>query len=232
MFNIDISKIEIPDWVNYLAQDEDGEVHGFNIKPSIKDPFNMWDVTTDEGSSKFLSDGEYNPLWRTAIQRVTDLNDPLPKQGDIIYANGIECVVIEDCQSKKRNRMTEKTMPKWGEIVHIDGDECVVTSVGIKDVILRGHLDQPRNVFIHELDEYKPRTINFGGIEFPEPVQEPLEKGDAYFFVQLVNTPECGWTGSEDDYMRLLAGRIQRTKEAAELHRQALICVFGGCGGE
>ena len=124
--------------------------------------------------------------------------------------------------------MSDKTMPEWGEIVHINGEDHVVIEVGRGWVAVADRSGDQKDVDFLEIEEYKTRTIIIGDMKVPEPVREPLKRGDAYWRVGLDATPECGWTESPDDYIRLYQGRIHRTKEAAEQHRKALIRVSGG----
>jgi len=76
----------------------------------------------------------------------------------------------------------------------------------------------------------KPRTININGHEVPEPVREPLENGQGYYFVTLDclvisnGVANVRWDSSyKYDLARLKAGIIHLTPEAAETHAKALL---------
>lgn len=72
----------------------------------------------------------------------------------------------------------------------------------------------------------KPKTININGHEVPEPVREPLENGQEYYFQEitaeyLVDT-SC-WGDTSCDKFLLNSGLIHLTREAAEAHAKALL---------
>jgi hypothetical protein len=73
----------------------------------------------------------------------------------------------------------------------------------------------------------KPRTININGHEVPEPVREPLSEGDAYYFVSLYTSDgasESHWHETAGvSRLRLDKGIIHLTREAAEIHANALL---------
>ena len=71
----------------------------------------------------------------------------------------------------------------------------------------------------------KIKTININGYEVPEPIREPLKEGEAYWWVGTGGLLEFHWR-KEGDYAEDLAvGFMHYTKEAAEIHREA-ICSF------
>jgi hypothetical protein len=81
-----------------------------------------------------------------------------------------------------------------------------------------------------ELSQYrrKPRTININGIEVPEPVREPLERGTTYYMpciqpYSAKETNETEWLNDECDHCWLKAGIIHLTEEAAATHTKALL---------
>ena len=68
----------------------------------------------------------------------------------------------------------------------------------------------------------KPRTININGFEVPEPLREAPAMGSSYFYADLTSGSHVSWWGGDDvDYMRLEAGMVHATPEAAELHSKA-----------
>ncbi|MDE1488952.1 hypothetical protein KKI90_22265 [Xenorhabdus bovienii] len=75
----------------------------------------------------------------------------------------------------------------------------------------------------------KPRTIKIGEYDVPEPVREPLEEYDEYFYVNTGAIYHEGgasfsrWMGNDVDNYRLSAGLIHLDHESAELHAKALI---------
>ncbi len=73
-------------------------------------------------------------------------------------------------------------------------------------------------------DETKPCTININGYEVPEPMREAPARGSSYFYAELASGYHVSswWRGDDVDYMRLEAGMVHSTYEAAELHSKAL----------
>lgn len=71
----------------------------------------------------------------------------------------------------------------------------------------------------------KPRTININGFEVPEPVREPLERGQEYFVVEISGEEPVilSWDDDEIDKRLLKYGLIHLTREAAEIHTKALL---------
>lgn len=75
----------------------------------------------------------------------------------------------------------------------------------------------------------KPCTIRIGEIDVPEPVREPLKRGQSYWLAEVSGTwLESFWCDGTREKEWLEHGLIHLTKEAAELHRKALILVSGG----
>jgi len=70
----------------------------------------------------------------------------------------------------------------------------------------------------------KPKTININGFEVPEPMREAPARGSSYFHADLTSGSHVSWwwSGDDVDYMRLEAGMVHATPEAAELHSRAL----------
>ena len=72
----------------------------------------------------------------------------------------------------------------------------------------------------------KPRTITINGIEVPEPVREPLEIEQKYFFPYPAYTDRTDWyewSGDSVDNQLLNDGLIHLTEEAARAHAEALL---------
>ncbi|QPB42182.1 hypothetical protein [Rodentibacter haemolyticus] len=79
----------------------------------------------------------------------------------------------------------------------------------------------------HEDRQYrrKPKTILINGIEVPEPVREPLHKGDTYYTPDFDKNmySALGWCDDDYDIEYLRNGIIHLTKENAIAHAKALI---------
>ncbi|MGJ0624012.1 hypothetical protein [Xenorhabdus bovienii] len=73
----------------------------------------------------------------------------------------------------------------------------------------------------------KTRTIKIGDIDVPEPVREPLENEQKYYYPCILSDEWlCGdvlWWGDLYDVARLNRGLIHLDPESAELHAKALI---------
>lgn len=72
----------------------------------------------------------------------------------------------------------------------------------------------------------KPKTININGHEVPEPVREPLEKGQEYWVLELTNKERCCrlvWRNDHMDNRILERGLIHLSEEAALAHARALL---------
>ena len=53
-----------PDWVNWIAQDEDGHWWGYSVEPLQHD--HGW-YENEVGRSVWLRRGEVNPAWQTSL---------------------------------------------------------------------------------------------------------------------------------------------------------------------
>lgn len=71
----------------------------------------------------------------------------------------------------------------------------------------------------------KPKTININGFEVPEPHRDPLEIGQRYWLADPSNSlvEMYHWDNVACEIRCLRAGLIHITKEAAEIHRKALL---------
>ncbi|CDG86383.1 hypothetical protein [Xenorhabdus bovienii] len=72
----------------------------------------------------------------------------------------------------------------------------------------------------------KPRTIRIGSVDVPEPVREPLEEGQDYYFLDLGGESyydETFWLGDLDDVDRLNRCLIHLDRESAVMHAKALL---------
>ena len=71
----------------------------------------------------------------------------------------------------------------------------------------------------------KPRTIHINGFEVPEPFRGRLELKQKYWVIAV--SSRCAlfnsWCASDLERYWMAAGLIHLTKEAAELHRKALL---------
>ena len=76
----------------------------------------------------------------------------------------------------------------------------------------------------------KPRTIQLGDYEVPEPCRVELEYGQEYF-VPLMTTSGakfCTWNGDKHDLYVLKANLVHLDFQSAEIHAKALIEVSKG----
>lgn len=78
----------------------------------------------------------------------------------------------------------------------------------------------------------KQRYITINGYQVPGPVREPLMEGEEYWVVLLRRASHSIWSDHRLDHEWLRDGLIHRTKEAAELHREALLSFTRQKGGE
>lgn len=72
----------------------------------------------------------------------------------------------------------------------------------------------------------KQQYVDINGYQVPEPVREPLMKGEEYWTTNVTTERKAykdQWNNSRIDYRWLREGLIHRTQEAAELHREALL---------
>jgi hypothetical protein len=102
----------------------------------------------------------------------------------------------------------------------------VVVEVADGDV---WHVCRGEPTWLAECYRIKPRTIRIGEIDVPEPVRVALMNGDIYYYPSNTNgVMSATWWGDTSDRNRLQHNMIHLTKEAAELHAEALILVSGG----
>ena len=71
----------------------------------------------------------------------------------------------------------------------------------------------------------KPRTIRIGEFDVPEPVREPLVWGQEYWVARVLDDGAVKYTWHDDavDSLWLADGLIHLTKEAAQIHIDALL---------
>ncbi|MEY0266951.1 hypothetical protein [Morganella morganii] len=70
----------------------------------------------------------------------------------------------------------------------------------------------------------KPKFIDIGGHQVPEPVRKPLKIGQLYWRVPMPhNANMCEWKDDDRDNRWLARGLIHLTKDAAEAHMSALL---------
>lgn len=72
-----ISNLDIPAWVNWLAQDSDGSWWGYSAEPHLHDT--GW-YENEVGDCIRLGEAETTSSWRESLQRVTpgQLQPPHP----------------------------------------------------------------------------------------------------------------------------------------------------------
>jgi hypothetical protein len=79
----------------------------------------------------------------------------------------------------------------------------------------------------------KPRTININGYEVPKPLRDAPIKNSKYWIASITDADgsdsilngslEIRWDGDSSDLLWLKNGLCHSTKEAAELHSEALL---------
>jgi len=76
----------------------------------------------------------------------------------------------------------------------------------------------------------KQKQRELCGVKFPEPMRVAPAVGTHYWIVSVSEefSYSSTWAGDKSDFYCLERGLCQSTKEAAELHRKALILVSGG----
>ena len=67
------------------------------------------------------------------------------------------------------------------------------------------------------------QTININGFEVPEPEYESLNDGEIYYLTEIFDIEYFQWRNSEQNFLWLSMGLVHKTKEAAEIHRDALL---------
>ncbi|MDE9504589.1 hypothetical protein, partial [Xenorhabdus bovienii] len=83
------------------------------------------------------------------------------------------------------------------------------------------------NVDANKKYRLKPRTIRIGKFDIPEPVREPLENEQRYYYPSISDDDawyrSSVWEGDSYDNAQLQRGLIHLDHESAEIHAQALI---------
>lgn len=77
----------------------------------------------------------------------------------------------------------------------------------------------------------KPRMCTLAGMEYPEPVKEPLKEGEEYWLVSIAQPKSPAlhkWESASADLEWLKLRRIQRTREGAIAQGLAMIKAIGG----
>ena len=72
----------------------------------------------------------------------------------------------------------------------------------------------------------EPKFITVNGIQVPEPVREPLERGQTFWLADANSAAACSllWLGGSEHTARYLSlGLIHLTKEAAQAHIDAML---------
>jgi hypothetical protein len=70
---------------------------------------------------------------------------------------------------------------------------------------------------------HKIKTININGFEVPEPLREEPIKNSIYWVIGTDESYSCNWRDLDFEKDRLKNGICHLTKEAAEIHRNALL---------
>lgn len=90
-----------------------------------------------------------------------------------------------------------------------------------------GWVDAAGPINFHPNVKYrrKPRTIRIGTFDVPEPVREPLEMGQEYWIACTTDgrAGKYWWNQGDIDLRWLADGLIHLTKEAAQIHIDALL---------
>lgn len=71
-----------------------------------------------------------------------------------------------------------------------------------------------------------PKTININGFEVPAPERSPLKYGTLYYKTNIDtyhSIPEYVWEDDTPDRVSLTNGYVHLTRNAAEIHRNALL---------
>jgi len=77
----------------------------------------------------------------------------------------------------------------------------------------------------------KTKTITIGTFEVPEPVREPLERGQGYYLADTASddgVTKWYWDGGDTDNIWLKRGLIHLDEGAAHLHAEALLSFTKG----
>ena len=68
-----------------------------------------------------------------------------------------------------------------------------------------------------------PKTIKIGQYEVPEPVREPLNRGQKFWVVSPFTGPDSyTWDGDEEDLFALESGFVHLSEEDARQHYEVL----------
>lgn len=74
-----------------------------------------------------------------------------------------------------------------------------------------------------------PKTIKIGQYEVPEPVREPLCRGQMFWVVSPFRGPDSyTWVGDKEDFFALGSGFVHLSKEAATQYYEALKILLSG----
>ncbi|MDE9557673.1 hypothetical protein KKJ06_20190 [Xenorhabdus bovienii] len=201
-------------------------IHEFKIGDKLVHKVDKWDgiVTDIDGNEitvKFVDNGNERKFttkdyWIRENWDLVDSdnvnNPPHYTSGNIEISKHIHADLMMEYA-----KLAQETDRPWEyfELKYPDGSWCSI----------------PDSFAFHEKCTYrlKPRTIRIGNIDVPEPVREPLEEYDEYFYVNTGAIYNEGgasfsrWMGNDVDNYRLSAGLIHLDRESAELHAKALI---------
>ena len=69
----------------------------------------------------------------------------------------------------------------------------------------------------------KPQTIKIAQYEVPEPVREPLNRGQRFWVVSPFTGPDSyTWDGDKEDFFALESGFVHLSEEDAQQHYEVL----------
>jgi hypothetical protein len=89
--------------------------------------------------------------------------------------------------------------------------------------IVRNHALATTIPHFYDIMRIKHKTININGFEVPEPVKQALEEGTRYYVASLRTIYDYAWKNDHADNELLRSRLIHLTKEAAKLHKEALL---------
>lgn len=103
----------------------------------------------------------------------------------------------------------DKPLQRWVDGIWVDTDASAV------HILLSMKINNDFRI--------KQKTILINGYEVPEPVREPLSIDQPYYLITMVCVIDTIWEDSPNDKRRLKNGIIHLTKEAANIHRDAIL---------
>lgn len=129
----------------------------------------------------------------------------------------------------EKNKMTHKeileALLKGKTLIGKDNSELFFENDDLFVLETNGNKCKLSCWFIDGIWKIKQKTISINGFEVPEPVREPLNHGDKYFFVNFLKNivTEERWLNDIEDNAWLKSGSMHLTKEAAQIHLNAIL---------